>query len=114
MNISKKARADIILISVILVVALIAVGIMLLTRREGNVAVVEINGERVAEYSLSKNGKYELNGGTHSLVIEDGMAYIEQADCPKQVCVNTGRVGSVGQSISCVHYKLVVIILANG
>ena len=113
MNISKKARADIILISVILCIALIAVGIILLTRREGNVAVVEVNGERIGEYSLSKDGKFPLNGGTNILVIEDGMAYIEWADCPKQVCVNTGRISSVGQLISCAHHKLVVVILAE-
>ena len=99
------------MISVVLIVALVAVAFLLLTRRGGNIAVIEIDGERVAEYPLSKDGKYPLNSGTNILVIEDGMAYIEWADCPKQVCVNTGKVGSVGQFISCAHHELMVIIL---
>ena len=111
MNIPAKKRLDVIVILVLLSIALVAIGILLLTRRDGEIVSVEIDGERVAEYSLSKNGEYPLNGGTNILVIEDGGAYMKWADCPDGICVRTGRVSSVGESIVCLPNRVVIIVL---
>lgn len=98
----KKLRSDIILIAVCLVIGLSLLLVMFLTRVEGSVAVVIIDDKKVAEYPLSIDGVYYLNGGTNVLAIEDGMAYMKEATCPGyQDCVETGKIKYVIQTIVC-------------
>lgn len=106
----KKARYDILLIAVLLFISALALGIMLLSRTEGERVVVEINGTQAAQYSLSVNGEYPLNGGTNILVIENGEAYLRYADCPDKVCVNTGRIKYEGQTIVCLPNKIAITV----
>ena len=109
----KSLRFDVILIASLLIVSTIAVSVLLLTRERGNKIIVEIAGERVAEYSLYQNGEYELNGGTNILVIENGEAYLSYADCPDHTCVRTGRIKYAGQSIVCLPNKVTVTVKGN-
>ena len=98
----KKKRSDLILVSVCLVVGLSLLFFMFLTRTEGSTVVVTINDKKVAEYSLAIDGIYYLNGGTNVLAIEDGWAYMKEANCPGyQDCVERGRIKYVIQSIVC-------------
>ena len=106
----KKARYDILLIAVLLFISALALGIMLLSRTEGERVVVEINGTQAAQYYLSVNGEYPLNGGTNILVIENGEAYLRYADCPDKVCVNTGRIKYEGQTIVCLPNKIAITV----
>ena len=106
----KKYRADIIVIAVILLLSLSVLAIVSFTRREGSFAVVEINGAKVAEYSLAIPGVYPLNGGTNVLVIEDGVAYLNYSNCPDHTCEATGSIRYVGQSIICLPNKLSITI----
>ena len=106
----KTLRYDILLIAVLLFVSALALGIMLLSRSEGERVVVEINGAQAAVYSLSVDGEYPLNGGTNILVIENGEAYLIYADCPDKVCVNTGKIKYEGQTIVCLPNKLSVTV----
>ena len=106
----KTLRYDILLIAVLLFVSALALGIMLLSRTEGERVVVEINGTQAAQYSLSVNGEYPLNGGTNILVIENGEAYLRYADCPDKVCVNTGRIKYEGQTIVCLPNKIAITV----
>ena len=106
----KKARYDILLIAVLLFISALALGIMLLSRTEGERVVVEINGTQAAQYSLSVNGEYPLNGGTNILVIENGEAYLRYADCHDKICVNTGRIKYEGQTIVCLPNKIAITV----
>ena len=110
---AKSLRYDILLICVLLFASLLAVGITLLNRAEGASVVVEINGERVAEYSLADDGEFSLNGGTNILVIKNGEAYLTYADCPDLVCVHTGKIKYVGQSIVCLPNRLSVTVVGD-
>ncbi len=112
---NKKTRSDIILIAVLLVVGLSVLLAFYLGRTEGSVAVVSIDGVKVAEYPLSVDGVYYLNDGTNVLVIESGKAYIREATCPGyQDCVERGRISFVGESIVCLPNKLEVKIVGEG
>jgi hypothetical protein len=106
----RPRRADILFIAGLLLVSVALVLILTLTRREGAFAEVEIDGESVARYALATDGEYTLNGGTNVLVIEDGEAYLTYADCPDLVCVKTGRIRYVGESIVCLPNRLSVVI----
>ena len=109
----KKYRLDIIVISAILLVSVSLLLIMTLSQKDGAVAVVEIDGKTVAEYSLAVNGEYSLNNGTNVLVIENGQAYLNYSNCPDHTCEITGKIHYVGQTIVCLPNKLSITIKGN-
>ena len=103
-------RLDVIIISSLLIVSLLLLLFTFLFKTEGAVAVVEINGETVGEYSLTENGAFILNGGTNTLVIEDGAASLINSTCPDHTCEGIGKVRFVGQTIICLPNRLTVTV----
>jgi hypothetical protein len=103
-------KRDIILIASILIVAIALFLIVELTKEEGAGVTVKVDGIEVAEYSLSKNGTYPLNGGTNILVIENGKAYLTDANCPDKLCVHQGKISMTGETITCLPNKLTVTV----
>ena len=103
-------KRDIILIASILVIAIAFFLVVELTKEEGAGVVVKVDGVEVAEYSLSKSGTYPLNGGTNILVIEDGRAYLSDANCPDKLCVHQGKISRTGEVITCLPNKLTVTV----
>lgn len=103
-------KRDIILIASILIVAIALFLIVELTKEEGAGVTVKVDGIEVAEYSLSKNGTYPLNGGTNILVIENGKAYLTDANCPDKLCVHQGKISRTGETITCLPNKLTVTV----
>lgn len=108
-----KLRNDIILISAILLAALTVLGILTLTKKPGSAVLVEINGQVTARYPLDKDIRTDIvTEGEHLnvLVIEDGKAHIESADCPDKLCVKQRAISKAGESIICLPHKLVIRI----
>ena len=105
-----KYRLDIIVSASILVISLLILLVVSLAKKEGSVAVVEVNGVTVGEYSLWENAEYSLNGGTNVLVIENGVAYLNYSNCPDHTCEKTGKIRYVGQSIVCLPNKVAITI----
>ncbi len=103
-------KRDIILIASILVLALALFLLVELTKEEGARVIVKVDGNEVAEYSLTANGTYELNGGSNILVIEDGCAYLTDANCPDKLCVHQGKISKTGEVITCLPNKLTVTV----
>lgn len=104
----QQTKADLILTATLLITALILQFAVLKASRNASFAVVRVNGETVATFSLDKNGIYELNNGTNILEIKDGYARIIEADCPDKLCQKTGKIHSSGQCITCLPNKLTV------
>ncbi len=111
---NKKLLADVILVLSLLAVALSVFLIITLTREEGATVVVSVDGERVSEYSLARDGEYSLNGGTNILVIEDGRAYMKDADCPDKLCVHQGKKSYSGERIVCLPNRVMVEVVGAG
>lgn len=117
----KKHKWDIIVISAILLVAVISLTLVLAFRREGSLVVVSVDGVTVGEYPLNVNATYELSGATATeenpvtnvLVIENGAAYLTEANCPDKTCVTRGKIKYVGQSRTCLPNKLTVQIVGK-
>ena len=105
-----KYKKEIIMTSFFLFIAIISILFINLTRHEGQFVTVSVRGGETVEYSLSENGEYTLLNGQVILVIENGEAYIEYADCPDRVCVRTGRISRVGESIICLPNKLSITV----
>ena len=107
---TKKYLWDIIVISMLLLAAVAALLSVNLTKKDGKFVVVEINGAVCASYPLSQNGIFSLNGGTNTLVIENGEAYLSYSNCPDHTCEQTGRIHYVGQTIICLPNRLSVTV----
>ena len=108
-----------IIFSIVLIFALLAVGlssyfIIEAIAEEGAAVTVALDGDVVAEYSLKIDGEYKLNGGTNILVIEGGYAYMKSADCPKQHCVNYGKINRTNERIICAHNNITVSVVRAG
>lgn len=110
---AKKYRLDIIVILSLVAISLLVLLSITIFREEGDVAVVEVDGVRVGEYSLLINGEFSLNNGTNVLVIENGTAYLNYSECPDHTCERTGKIRFVGQTIVCLPNKLTVTIKGN-
>lgn len=109
----KKGLFDLLLIGGLLLLALLCYLMFAGGKSQGDVAVVRVNGEETGRYPLYQNGRYELNGGSNILIIENGSAYLEDANCPDKLCVRQGKVKLDGQCITCLPNKLTVTIYAG-
>ena len=107
---NRKLRADFILIVVLLALAGVLYLALNLGRQEGGVAVVRVDGVEVERHSLSLNGTCSLNGGSNTLVIRDGYAWLSEADCPDHLCVKMGKIHYTGQVITCLPNRLTVTV----
>ena len=105
-------KGDLYLILGCLLAALVLCGLWLLLRRDGAVVIVEQNGRETARYALGEDRtvRIEGEGGYNLLVIENGEAWLSEADCPTQLCVKTGRIRYAGQSVVCLPHRLAVRI----
>ncbi len=103
-------KRDIILIASILIVAIALFLVVELTKEEGEGVTVKVDGVKIAEYPLTMDGTYPLNGGTNILVIEGGKAYLTDANCPDKLCVHQGKISMTGETITCLPNKLTVTV----
>ncbi|MBQ8076016.1 MAG: NusG domain II-containing protein [Oscillospiraceae bacterium] len=106
----KVLRRDLLLILFFLLLSAAMFAFSHFRQQEGGWAVVTVNSKEVARYSLLQDGRYILNNGTNTLVIEDHTAWMEDALCPDQICVDMGKIRYSGQSIVCLPNRVVVSI----
>lgn len=113
-------KRDFILIGVVLAVALSALALVGIFQKEGSYVIVTVgegqNRQEIARFSLSDDGEYELNGGTNVLKIEDGKAWMIEANCPQndpQTCTKHRKISRVNESIACLPNNLVVTVYGD-
>ena len=72
-----------------------------------------MNGEIYGTYPLEKDQTIEVTEGEfHNVIrIEDGQAYMEEADCPDGYCMEQGGISGQKQTIVCLPHKLVVEVI---
>lgn len=103
-------KRDLILIGSILLISIVLLLVLQLNKEQGAGVIVRVDGKEVARYPLTKNGTYSLNGGTNTLHIEDGKAWLTDADCPDKLCVRQGKINKEGETITCLPNKLTVTV----
>lgn len=109
----KRYRADIIFIAAAILLSLLVLLIITVTKKDGAVAVVEIDGTVSGEYPLYIDGEFSLNGGTNILVIENGTAYLSYSECPDHTCERIGKIRYVGETIVCLPNRLTITITGD-
>ena len=105
-------RWDVILIASLLALGLLAAILLPLALPSGRAVSVELNGKQLAEYPLDVDARIELGDGSWSnlLVIEDGTAFFERADCPDGGCIARAPISREGETIICLPHRLVIRI----
>lgn len=107
-------KNDVILGGGILVIALVLFLVMHLTRNEaGNQIQITVDGAVYGTYSLEKDQVIEVkeNDFYNRIRIQDGAAYMEEANCPDGYCEEQGKISGRTQTIVCLPHKLVVEVL---
>ena len=107
-------KNDVILVGGILVIALVLFLVMHLTRNEaGNQIQITVDGAVYGTYSLEKDQVIEVKEKDfyNRIRIQDGAAYMEEANCPDGYCEEQGKISGRTQTIVCLPHKLVVEVL---
>ena len=100
----------------LIIIAVISAAILMLVPRHktGSKAILSYNGEEIITFDLSQNTEYTFEGDYYNkIVIRDGSAYIESADCPDKTCVHSGKISKDGQTICCLPNKMLLRIVSD-
>ncbi|MBR5791968.1 MAG: NusG domain II-containing protein [Ruminiclostridium sp.] len=111
----KSTKFWVVLIGVILVVAVAGMLVIQSVREEGAQVVITWNGEVEGTYPLDQDETFVFegeNGGRNVVVIENGMVFVSEANCPDQICVNHKPTNQTADPIVCLPNKLVVEVSA--
>lgn len=108
-------KADFILIACVVVVA----GVLLfflygVNSNSGEYVQIEVDTEVYQTVRLDEDKTIEIpsdNGGTNTLVIENGYAKMVEANCPDGICKRHKKIKKSGESIICLPHKVVVSVV---
>lgn len=109
-------KGDLLIIVVLLLIGGTLIYQQLTPNNIGNIAILEVDGQVIAEFNLEiQNEHYhvETDHGYNILVFEEGKVRIEEADCPDQTCVRFGWIEKVGQTIVCLPHRVIVRVENN-
>lgn len=111
-------RNDVIFITALLLVAMLAGLSLWLLRGEGNTVEVTVDKSLFGIYSLSEDRTVEIRTGENGeelnlLIIKDGKAYVESATCPDGICAGHKPISRKGESIVCLPHKVVITVITQ-
>lgn len=109
-------KNDFILIIIVIVAAAVsALFIAFIQGSDGAAVRVTIDGALYGEYSLSEKQSVFIGGesGYNRLVIENGSAYMSEADCPDGYCMDYQPISRSGETIICLPHRLVVEVTGD-
>ncbi len=98
----------------LLIVILLAAGggLLFFRHRQESGSVIRIysDNELLTELPLNRNDSFTVANdlGTNTIIIENGQAYMADADCPDKICEQMGMISKPGETIICLPHKLVV------
>ncbi len=111
-NILKKQ--DILLITALLLIsAALFLGNWLIRQKPSSTVKVIVDAAVVEELDLGKDAQLVINnarGGTNTLVIKDGNAFISDASCPDKICMHQGSISHTGEMIVCLPNLVIIRI----
>lgn len=87
-----------------------AMSVILLIAFSGRGDRVIVKQDNKIIYNESLYTDKTVDTGTNTVVIKDGIVYMESASCKNQICVSTGKISKKGESIVCLPNKVVVEI----
>ena len=113
-NGKRKAKADLLLVGVVVLLALLALFLYQCTGEAGAYVVVLIDGKETARYDITKDLETVIetpDGGMNVLCIQNGVVTIKDANCPDGVCAAHAPISKTNSTIVCLPHKLVVKVV---
>lgn len=113
----------VLLLSGLLVLLAAGSALFLLRRPEPSdhpVARISLDGTVVEELDLAQlKDRKEMvftgkSGLTNTVVAENGQIWVEEADCPDQICVHKGKISTSAVPIVCLPNQLIIEIVGGG
>lgn len=111
---NKKLRiGDIVIIGMALVLCMALVFVQM-KQKAGEYVYVTNKGDK-KQYQLNENRVIELKDiKVHNvIVIKDGEVYMEEADCPDQICVHHKSISKNGESIICLPNEVYIEVASS-
>lgn len=110
-------KNDIILVTILLILAIVSYTIVKYIGNENGAQVeVIIDGEVSETFPLDENISYKIiidDKNYNILSIENGEVSVSEASCPDKLCINQKKITKAGESIICLPNKLVVRIVGD-
>lgn len=108
-------KKDMIFAAVVLAAAVIFSGFLWIGSRnkaEGGVLEITIDGELYGEFPLDEDTERIISSsyGCNTVVIEQGGAYVKEADCPDKICVGMHKITNEGEVICCLPHRLFLTV----
>lgn len=116
MKTEQKYKKDGFLIGILLVAALLLLIVQYrITEQKGDMVTVTVDGAVTGVYSLTEDRTIPIEtvNGMNILVIQNGYAFVKEADCPDQICVKQQRIDRHSQSIVCLPHKVVITVQSS-
>ena len=97
---------------IILIIFLVIWGSLLyLQKAPGNKAAVYLNNKLETIIDLKDNKEYYFE--SIKVIVNDNKIFVDQADCPNQICVKTPAISYVGQTIACLPNGFIIRIIGD-
>jgi len=112
----KFGKWDVVFLAALLVLGIALTAGVYRFSKAGSRIDITVDGQLYGTYLLSEPQEIqiELDGRTANVVvIEDGAAYMKEADCPDGLCRRQGAVSRSGQTIVCLPHRLVVEVIGG-
>ncbi|MCD6595436.1 NusG domain II-containing protein [bacterium] len=98
----------------IIAISVLFLGFLPLIARHSSTAEsfsIYLDGKKISRLSAGKDTTFSLDARLGKVIIEinDGRARVIESSCPEKICVRTGFIGKVGQSVACVPNKLLIV-----
>lgn len=106
-------KLDIAIVAVVLCIAALSFLCLKYGVKPGNYVTISVDSKTVCSLPLSENTKYDVvkdSKVTNTVVIENGFAYVDYADCPDKICSKHKKISRSGESIVCLPNKVVVTV----
>ncbi|MBR2046463.1 MAG: NusG domain II-containing protein [Agathobacter sp.] len=82
---------------------------------EGSNIVITVDGKEYGTYSLLEEQTIVIEDGDakNVIVIKGGKAYMQEASCPDQLCVDQNEISFDKESIICLPNKVVLTVTSD-
>lgn len=79
---------------------------------EEGVLEITIDGELYGNFPLGEDTEMTVTTsyGSNTVVIEQGRAYVREADCPDKICAGMPRISQDGEMICCLPHRLFLTV----
>ena len=114
-QVKRKRRNDGIFIAVLLVLVSLGGAAFYFLRAPGDTVTVTVDKKLYGTYSLDTDTTVEIRTADNEtaynrLVIRDGKAYVEEANCPDGICAAHKPISREGESIVCLPHRVVITV----